>query len=377
MSIHRIASLCVITAALAAGCGQERPLAETAGNCTGCHGGLQNASGAPPFDREGNESSPAVGAHTVHIERGLDCVACHVKPTTADAPGHIDGGPAEIVFGDRAKEDGAEPTYDFGSRTCSSTYCHGSTLQAGGVDTTPEWTGTATCGTCHGRPPPPPHPTSQACGTCHPGYGDLTVNPVMHVDGTVQTTVGTCTSCHGDPDREQAYSPAPPVAVNGATSPSDRGVGAHAQHLFSTRFWKPNPTTSCAECHPVVVDMSHVDGGRAEIVFEGPISQAGTPSYDGATTTCSSTYCHGATLAGGDFPNPVWTAEGQAFCGSCHAIVMPPPHPQEDRLNRPLAGPSQCRQCHVRTVDAAGAILIDEGRHVNGQTNVDIQPGLE
>ena len=35
------------------------------------------------------------------------------------------------------------------------------------------------------------------CGACHPGYSAITVNLALHVNGTVDSTGGTCTTCHG------------------------------------------------------------------------------------------------------------------------------------------------------------------------------------
>jgi hypothetical protein len=74
----------------ASGCGVARnveaaPASSSA--CTGCHGGTDNATGAPPRATTGETatSSARVGAHTAHVSGGplalaFDCGECHVKP---------------------------------------------------------------------------------------------------------------------------------------------------------------------------------------------------------------------------------------------------------------------------------------------------------
>jgi len=82
-------------------------------NCVMCHGGGDNATGAPPKATWGNAGDAArgggtadpvrVGAHTAHltpsaVSPGFDCGVCHVKPADALAGGHLDAGPAEVRF---------------------------------------------------------------------------------------------------------------------------------------------------------------------------------------------------------------------------------------------------------------------------------------
>ena len=85
------------------------------------------------------------------------------------------------------------------------------------------------------------------------------------------------------------------------------------------------------------------------------------PAWDRTTATCSSTYCHGATLAGGTNTAPLWTGgPSQATCGSCHGVPPPAPHPASD-----LTG---CVACHPETMDAGGALIPPSlgGKHVDG-----------
>jgi predicted CxxxxCH...CXXCH cytochrome family protein len=173
-------------------------------SCNACHGGV---NAAPPKDVEGNTQTTAagVGAHQTHVlgtERSLavPCEVCHVVPKNVLDPGHVDTGrPAEVTFSGIATINGARPEYTNG--TCNATPCHGAVFpderESGGTNTTPTWTkvdGTeAACGSCHGLPPPPPHPLdTYPCHQCHGNLSDddrTFLQPERHVDGIVTLTL--------------------------------------------------------------------------------------------------------------------------------------------------------------------------------------------
>jgi predicted CxxxxCH...CXXCH cytochrome family protein len=122
--------------------------------CAGCHGGVDNQTGAPPDGLEGESliTQLAVGAHTAHVEGklisdGIDCAECHVVPADISAPGHLDGDQvAEVIFGALG---GNQSVWDRDNATCSMVYCHGNF--SGGNNHTPTWTAAnqAECGSCH------------------------------------------------------------------------------------------------------------------------------------------------------------------------------------------------------------------------------------
>jgi predicted CxxxxCH...CXXCH cytochrome family protein len=173
-------------------------------SCNACHGG-DNA--APPLDVEGNSRTtvPGVGAHQTHVlgtarSRAVPCDVCHAVPDDVFDPGHMDTArPAEVVFSGIATINGAKPAYERG--TCTSTPCHGAVFpdghDSGGSNTAPDWTrvgeGEAQCGSCHGLPPPPPHPLpTYPCQDCHRNVADDGVTftrPDLHVDGVVTFAV--------------------------------------------------------------------------------------------------------------------------------------------------------------------------------------------
>lgn len=186
--------------------------------CNTCHGDFADPSLiAPPTDLDGNVATTAqgVGAHDKHlygIEIGevVGCYECHPSATSGSDNyifGHIDGQPAEMLFGDFTNSGASAATYDINSATCWNTYCHGNfefnksdsdykwayeTDKIEGNAFTPVWNivngSQATCGTCHGLPPTG-HIAAELteCVNCHPGivdeYGNI-IDNLKHLNGT-------------------------------------------------------------------------------------------------------------------------------------------------------------------------------------------------
>ncbi len=332
----------------------------TSGACTACHGSAANA--APPRGTKGEtaESTRAVGAHQKHLAGGalrgpMACTECH---EVAGAMDHVNG-TVELAFGTLAATDGAVPTFDAATLSCSN-YCHGVNLRGGGTNLAPVWTGgssQATCGSCHGRPPPPPHPRTQICDNCHPGYTLTSVNPLTHVNGQVEAENLTCSSCHGDNSRVlvQLADPlaiaAPPYGSLGQTDATSRSVGSHPAHVSrGDGIALPN---KCRYCHAVPTTFDHSDG-VSQVTFDSLATVGGaTPVFDRTTETCSNTYCHGSTLGrGGTNHTPSWTNPTPVTCTTCHGAPPPPPHPQD----------ADCIRCHPGYT----ATTVRKTTHVNG-----------
>jgi predicted CxxxxCH...CXXCH cytochrome family protein len=188
----RFAIIVVLAAALSA-CGTQRSLEEEAAlaSCAACHGGVDNETGAPPGPLSGDADAPGVGAHTAHVDAGVACDSCHVVPADV-REGHPVGRTRAIVtFGGLAVANGAAPQYDPATYTCSSVYCHGTTLDAGGNVHTPTWGQTLpTCNTCHSYPPPSHagYPERITCSRCHAlavESDDFTLKRPYHLNGDV------------------------------------------------------------------------------------------------------------------------------------------------------------------------------------------------
>lgn len=210
-----------------------------------CHGGVANATGAPPEGTWGHETDLArVGAHTVHVTAtarkvAYDCTECHRKPSDALSPGHVDGSAVSVVWGALARSGGANPTWNATAGSCAATYCHGNysgvytywvydwgsdtleerTAPYAGKAATATWSGTALgCDACHGNPPAATglwhsgfHGSGHnggagynACQYCHPdatsseGTNLVTV-PAQHANGAVDLAprwASDCLSCH-------------------------------------------------------------------------------------------------------------------------------------------------------------------------------------
>lgn len=328
--------------------------------CSSCHGSLANA--APPRDTQGVTARAArtVGAHQAHLgaeswRRTLLCEDCHRVPAAIEEPGHIDPSPAELFFGAVANASNVNSSFDGVSCT---TYCHGVTL-GGATRPRPDWMNdpAATCGQCHGVPPPPPHPVTAPlqCAGCHL---DIFTQGERHIDGVLDLALG-CASCHGD-----QTSPAPPRDTGGGLATSLRTVGAHRSHLGSSTW---HAEVTCDDCHTVPTrydDPGHLDPSPAELTYSGTaVARGAVPSWNGAS--CSN-YCHGQTMDGGSNRTPTWTTvDGtQAACGTCHSLPPAAPHPANN----------QCSVCHAAVINAGGA-FVDPSLHVNGQVEAQMACG--
>jgi predicted CxxxxCH...CXXCH cytochrome family protein len=368
--------LTVLVAAVGAffvpGCLERRnePKSDTeVTRCATCHGDA-NRSGdylrraAPPKDlmQQTLPGYPGVGAHEIHLNpssshAAIACNECHVIPSAVDSPGHADDGPpGDVVFGAIAKEGERTPSYDPATRTCQSSYCH---RDAWAVWTEPRSSNEA-CGTCHGLPPPAPHPQSDRCYACHAEVIDADrhfVAPERHVDGVVDYVAGDCKICHGSDANA-----APPLDTRGNTNFSAIGVGAHQIHLSGGANGR---ALQCKECHVVpkkVDDPMHADGLPAELTFSGAArAMKRSPTWNESQATCSSTYCHSPSPAEAR-DSPVWTREKPLDCGSCHGLPPALPHPQS----------ANCASCHGDIVASDNRTIIDKSRHVNGVVNLSV-----
>jgi predicted CxxxxCH...CXXCH cytochrome family protein len=169
--------------------------------CDSCHG---STNPAPPVDTRGRTDAtlPGVGAHQTHVlgtprARAVACDECHRVPDAVLTAGHLDSAlPAEVSFAGIATAFGNTPVYTDG--VCADSYCHGGHFQreheSGGSLTAPNWTlvdgSQSACGSCHGLPPPLPHPQVSDCRYCHRnaldnqgGFSD----PSLHVNGQAET----------------------------------------------------------------------------------------------------------------------------------------------------------------------------------------------
>ncbi len=190
-----------------------------------------------------------------------------------------------------------------------------------------------------------------------------------------------CSTCHGV--FNDSLRIAPPRSINGDTTTTASGVGAHANHLYENKLGN---TVECIACHNVpdnIYSTGHIDSDLpAEITFHNQaiLNVATDANYNSSTNSCSNIYCHGnfkflkdsASVANqfiyisdtlsGNNKSVNWTkvSQGEAECGSCHDL------PPKGHL--PVAI-TACAGCHIGIVDGQGNI-IDKSKHINGQKNV-------
>ena len=243
---------------------------------------------------------------------------------------------------------------------------------------------------CHGVPSNAPHAVPYAnhnatartnfpyCLSCHQVPQSGTVPPGCqncHISSPVVTPDG-CTSCHGNPP-------------DGTTYPNVSD--AHADHVTSTRV--ATLTVTCSDCHSglgvgtidhqVRAKARTAAGRNNPVVFSnGALIVAGggtAPTFNDTNGQCSSTYCHGAKMPGGDISgsnrSPIWSSPflpaniTVAACTTCHGF--PPSavtgHPA---VSSPTSFPlgSGC-SCHAN-INSAGTsyanIFINKALHING-----------
>lgn len=355
--------------------GVPPPNADPQTGCSiGCHGA--DTSNAPPMSLASETATTVsgVGAHQAHLDpasvwhRQVACADCHAVPADVSSPGHMDDGDrrAELTFS------GVAGQTTFANGACTSR-CHGSAA-IGGRNSTPMWTrvdgSQSTCGSCHGTPPPAPHPTDTNCATCHPTMeeGSLTFrDPSRHIDGVVDVTdaaaTGGCSTCHGSPT-----SSAPPRDLSGDTAATIAGVGAHAKHLAPSTWHRAVVCTSCHVVPTALDSPGHRDGDNAAEVIFDTLNPAGT--YTRATTTCATQYCHGNGQASNGTIS--WVTPGALACGACHSINGT--GMSGDHRKHIVGENMQCSQCHADVVNA-NRTIINANLHVNGVHEVKMANG--
>jgi predicted CxxxxCH...CXXCH cytochrome family protein len=108
--------------------------------------------------------------------------------------------------------------------------------------------------------------------------------------------------------------------------------------------------------------LFHADGsviGSAQVTFGALAQTSGAQArWDGET--CANVYCHGATISdtAATLRSPSWNGgANDGACGTCHGL------PPSNHAN------PRCNECHVRVVDANGA-LIGGSLHVDGKVSL-------
>ncbi|MGE0402509.1 MAG: hypothetical protein AB7T06_37755 [Kofleriaceae bacterium] len=179
-----------------------------------------------------------------------------------------------------------------------------------------------------------------------------------------------CTFCHGGVETQTG---APPRNIDGTDL-----VGpfpAHTEHVVGSAIAKPY---DCGQCHTKANDVlspGHVFDStprEAENDFGGGLSPQA--SFDRASGTCASVYCHGS----GRFDDGTIGARAAALpCSGCHPTqdsgpvgwgTMSGPH----SLHVGSSTSITCADCHSQTTTPDGTSIASKELHINGTRDVSI-----
>lgn len=196
-------------------------------NCTYCHGGDEDSTGAPPVSIDGVADDAAFGAHPRHVQENTHaafaCEQCHLNPTDVLSEGHLFDSTPGVSEVDLSAGLAPLGSWSTSAKSCSDVYCHGNGQTEAGtvvaVDDAP-----LSCTSCHSGLDSGPagwelmserhaaHISRGAsCGDCHSDTtsdGASILTPALHVNGEknlgfatsdmVWNKARTCTgTCHG------------------------------------------------------------------------------------------------------------------------------------------------------------------------------------
>ncbi len=311
--------------------------------CNGCHGDPADANKAHPGYTTGGGGTTTANSHVKHVEsNSYSCDYCHNTTTTDTTipPTTVVGFASGGVHLNRIENvsfktnGGKTGTYDatVGTKTCSTTYCHGSGTPAWGAN------GTITCASCHDA-------TSTGLSTRHDKHYNTTTAATALSGGTdAHTATGyvfACLNCH--PTGQHATGPASGV--------EDAAVGGTKQLALNYT--------------PALTSLTDAKGFKYT-------------NYG----TCS-TICHtkdGATLGSAVAGNPTWNSTNALGCGYCHnkagdsSPVWSAPHTKH--INTYSVGGNTiitCNSCHSGTATDNATIngIAGRNQHPNGTKNVE------
>ncbi len=309
---------------------------------------------APPDDvsmRLTGTSDGAAGAHHKHVDPAVPnavrapiaCSECHVVPETAI---HTLNLSLDLPFGPLSRSQGAEPTWDAATLTCSANYCHGNFAYGSvrGASASLGWTGALNgCQTCHAMPPTGHtfggSADPRSCSGCHPDTvlpdGTIDLAKRRHINGQKDAAGGACDACHWFPNSATRTATGAHLAHYGLTS--EQGATGYGDlDTLQKRYPTATPTTAptvyafgCGNCHPI--DMAQHSMGSGSTVAKVWLYEAAAPSdslkarnstaaaYDPVARTCSGVYCHSSGQATPGYrTTPAWTSTGTLTCASCH-----------------------------------------------------------
>jgi len=316
--------------------------------------------GGSAVDLQGNECRvchasmpPANHMHATHVTlQQYQCSVCHsgisLDPLSPPANGH-DNGVLQLAF-QIPFDSSNHPTFNPADTSCSSVYCHGAFTTGDSATVKASDAIGTQCDKCHNLSQmyiTEPHnaisPSLRAdCSPCHPGYSvaNSTVNTSTHIDGTLGTSVSTCSNCHT------------------SMPPTDR---MHATHVTSRSY-------QCSVCHsgisvdPLAPPATGHRNGIVNLAFDIPFDTSNHPTFNPADTSCSSVYCHSNLIV--DQSTTVKASDSiGSRCDKCHSLTLLYTVDHHDSLITPTQL-ANCSRCH--TGYSVTNSTVNDTTHING-----------
>jgi predicted CxxxxCH...CXXCH cytochrome family protein len=289
------------------------------------------------------------GSHTTHTGAPYNfaCTTCHVgiiEGTNPPTANHINGtlGPEEFDPTGMATANGATPSWNGTTSTCSGVYCHSDgngTFQPA----TPDWySGAIACGDCH---------------TVTPSSGAHS----RHTDGVMYNFA--CSTCHNG-----AIVPSSPPTnghINGTVGPPEfdlSGLATRNGNDANTPIFNANKTCDNVFCH------SH--GQSAEGTSTGNTQRDGTTPL-GITWEIAGTVPRTAPALPTFVTSPAWDTGTLPTCGGCHLGSLTPTTsttdwPQSGQHTGKGAHLVTCWWCHNTIGDQTYIGTYGTAKHVDG-----------
>jgi len=207
-------------------------------------------------------------------------------------------------------------TATVGTKTCSSTVCHGTSSPKWGANTTND-----TCTKCHG------------------------------------TGTGTVTEANRNvvaPPKDTAGGSGTATGTGLVDTTANSKIGAHQTHLQYLNGLRPTSLDTmddrCGYCHGALPTSGNHANGSSAPSFQGLATRSGAMSPSYAGVTCTNTYCHNPAGTGGTLntansgtdSSPDWTDAGYID-------------------DAPLKTNANCSICHKMPWDAGFASTYDHG----------------
>ncbi len=315
--------------------------------CDSCHGNPPTVATAGGPNGLANSpyatGSTTAGAHSKHVSAplGFDCTNCHnnyVMPQESTVkPGFGDISIGFSNFGSTTGSYSGQSNVSYnntlgtGTKTCSTNYCHGSTINP---VVNPVWDAAAGAYSCGTSP----------TGACHPASAANPPTLGSHTRHVVQVALA-CSACHG------------PTA--GATG-----------HVDGSVAWSLDATDTR-------IDTAATYSGAAS-------GTSGSRAPSASYKTCSSTYCHSQGYSNtAPYPAPnitaAWGGTLDNTCTGCHggnaaAGTKMATNAHNSHINdtaNKVGRNLGCGECHSATVTSGNDRSISgAANHVNKLLNI-------